>query len=215
MMTHTTRNRDKAQFKKLFFMMALCAAAAATTTEAIAEKEQRLRKVQAEYELQIVAFKQEKLQEEIREYRSEQEKKRALPDQSNAVALDTLSEITSIQAVCKKLKGQRVGVEWAKGQTYYGQIVGAKVQVKYDDNEVHWESDNLGYETTCARSPFCTKHNKHTGRCNQLGAAKEDTKQTSNTDYKPRTSVRVKQYPIFLGVGDGLFDTVARDWKSY
>lgn len=195
-------------------MMALCAAAAASTTESIAEKEQRLREAQVQYELQVVQFKEEKLQQEIQEYRREQGNKRFLSE-ANAVASDFLPEVTTIESVYKKLKGQQVGVEWAKGHVYYGKIIDAKVQVKYDDGELHWESYKPEYNGTCARSPFCTKHNKHTGRCNQLGASKRDGEETSAVaDYKSRTSMRVKQSPVFLGVDDGLFDTVARDWKS-
>ena len=194
-------------------MMALCAAAAASTTEPIAEKEQRLREAQVEYELQVVKFKEEKLQQEIQEYRREQEKKRFLSE-ANAVASDFLPEVTTIESVYKKLKGQRVGVEWAKGHVYNGKIIDAKVQVKYDDGELHWESFKPEYDATCARSPFCTKHNRHTGRCNQLEASKRVEEKSVNADDKPRTSMRAKQSPVFLGVDDGLFDTVARDWKS-
>jgi len=171
-------------------MMVLCAAAAASTTEPIAEKELRLRKAQIEYELQVVKFQEEKLHQEIQEYRREQENKRSLSDHANTVSSDTSSEVTTIEFVYKKLKGKRVGVEWAKGHVYYGKIIDAKVQVRYDDNEIHWESYKPEYDATCAQSFFCTKHNKHTGRCNKLRASKCDTEEMSDTHYKLRKSVR-------------------------
>ena len=128
----------------------------------------------------------------------------------------------SIDHLVDSVIDTRVNHQWEDG-IYEGRVVDAYYLVQYDDGDKQWETKIKPTEfVKCCRSTTCTKNNKHQGRCNNTQSTKTDTtykmrrrnititEQSEETRYSKRS----KSSPNFFGVGDGLFDTVSREWKS-
>lgn len=133
---------------------------------------------------------------------------------------DSISSI-SIDQLVDSVIDTRVNHQWEEG-IYEGRVVDAYYLVHYDDGDKQWETKLQTTESDkCCRSTTCTKHNKHQGRCNNTQSTKTATyklkrKKITITEQSEETrySKRSKSSPSFFGVGDGLFDTVSREWKS-
>ena len=128
----------------------------------------------------------------------------------------------SIDQLVDSVIDTRVNHQWEEG-IYDGRVVDAYYLVHYDDGDKQWETKLKTTESVkCCRSTTCTKHNQHRGRCNHTQSTKTDTRYKlkrrnitiTEQSEETRYSKRSKSSPSFFGVGDGLFDTVSREWRS-